>query len=61
MHHACFLVGVSVGICATVLVMAIWLADNPTVSRRFGALCCSAVIAAVYDWFFVNASLFASR
>jgi K+-sensing histidine kinase KdpD len=54
MYRALILVCLVVGVCATVLVMAIWLADNRTVSRRFCALCCSAVITAVYDWFFVT-------
>ena len=54
MYHALILVCSVVGVCATVLLVAIWLADNHTTSRRFGLLACSAVIAAVVDWFFVS-------
>src|SRR5215831_17089770 len=43
----------AVGLIATVFALAIWLADNQKTGWNLAVLSCSAVIAGVYDWFFV--------
>ena len=53
MLNVFLLVSVVAGACASVLGLAIWLADNQTVSRRLVALSSPALVAGAYDWFFV--------
>ena len=43
----------ALGLIATVLALAIWLADDQKTDWNLAVLSCSAVIAGVYDWFFV--------
>src|SRR5215472_8957202 len=43
----------AVGLIATVLALAIWLADDQKTDWNLAVLSCSAAIAGVYDWFFV--------
>jgi K+-sensing histidine kinase KdpD len=54
MRDVFLLVSVVVGVCTSVLGLAIWLADNHTASRRLFALCFPILAAATYDWFFVE-------
>lgn len=43
-----------VGVCTTVLGLAIRLADNHAASRRLFALSFPILAAGAYDWFFVE-------
>jgi hypothetical protein len=43
----------AVGLIATVLALAIRMADNQKTGWNLAVLSCSALIAGVYDWFFV--------
>jgi hypothetical protein len=53
MLNVFFLVSLVAGACALVLGLAIWLADNQTVSRRLVVLGFPALAAGAYDWLFV--------
>jgi hypothetical protein len=53
MRDLFFLASLVVGMCTSVFALAIWLADNETVSRRFATLSFSVLLASAYDWFFV--------
>jgi hypothetical protein len=53
MLNVFLLVCLVVGACASVLGLAIWLADSQAVSRRLVALGFPAFVAGAYDWLFV--------
>jgi len=54
MQEVFLLAAAVVGVCTTVLGLAIWLADNHAVSRRLFALSFPILAATAYDWFFVE-------